>query len=339
LYVGNIGTLTISGSYFRAATVGHQIKSRANNTVIEDTRIQDFSGSSSYEIDLPNGGNATILDNIIEQGKNTGNPIIINFGEEGSLLPGTHLTVSGNTILNELVSPSALAVDNHTSTVAQLSSNQFYGLTAAQVVVGPNSQTGDTFITTEPPLNSLPNFTSGALPVTKAASLTVAGDSQAMPIAIPAPTDAAYSASQLTVVVVALPADGTVLQADGVTAVSAGQRLSVAQLSGLEFKPTAGVYNTSARFTYEVADPAGLAAMGSAVLAVGGPALSPDGASILAGSGGRLVNSAGIWTFSTSSNSSGNLILLNGQAVAGGAAVELEAANQGNLYAMNAQGQ
>jgi hypothetical protein len=52
-----------------------------------------------------------------------------------------------------------------------------------------------------------------------------------------------------------------------------------------------------------------------------------------------LVTSAGTWTFSTSSNSSGNLILLNGQAVAGGAAVELEAANQGNLYAMNAQGQ
>jgi hypothetical protein len=73
---------------------------------------------------------------------------------------------------------------------------------------------------------------------------SVAGDSHCDP----APTDAAYSASQLTVVMVALPADGTVLLADDVTAVSAGQRLSVAQLSGLEFKHTAGVYNTSARF-------------------------------------------------------------------------------------------
>jgi hypothetical protein len=51
------------------------------------------------------------------------------------------------------------------------------------------------------------------------------------------------------------------------------------------------------------------------------------------------MTNAGTWSFSTTTNSSGNLILLNGQSAAGGSATELEVANGGNLYADNAQGQ
>ena len=340
LYVGNIATLTISGSYFNDAQVGHEIKSRANTTIIKNSRIDDLAGTASYGIDLPNGGNATISNDVIQQGASAQNPIIIDFGEEGSLLAGTQLAVSGATILNNLSSTSALAVDNHTAAVAQLSSDQFYGLTASQIAAGPDSQSGDTLLATEPALNTTHPWTSAALPVASAATLTVAGDSAATPIGVKAPTDAAYAASQLTVVAVALPTDGTVLLADGVTAVTAGEKLSVGQLTGLEFKPTSGVYNQSSSFTYEVADPVGLAAVGIAILAVGGaPALSPDGATLLAGSGGDLLTSAGTWTFSSSTNSYGNLILLNGAAAADGSATELEVANQGNVYADNAQGQ
>ena len=39
LYVGEVGTLTINGSYFHDADVGHEIKSRALNTIIENSRI------------------------------------------------------------------------------------------------------------------------------------------------------------------------------------------------------------------------------------------------------------------------------------------------------------
>jgi hypothetical protein len=67
--------------------------------------------------------------------------------------------------------------------------------------------------------------------------------------------------------------------------------------------------------------------------------ISPDG-SILAASGtGNLITSAGTWTFSTQTVSTGNLILLNGQTLsAGGAGVEMEVANHGNLYVDNSQG-
>lgn len=68
LYVGNIGTLTITDSYFHDAAVGHEIKSRALNTTILSSRIQDEGGTASYSIDLPNGGDARVQGNVIEQG-------------------------------------------------------------------------------------------------------------------------------------------------------------------------------------------------------------------------------------------------------------------------------
>ena len=83
LYVNDIALLTITDSYFHDANVGHEIKSRAEDTVITDSRIFDNLSTASYSIDLPNGGNATITNNVIEQGPNTQNPYIIAYGEEG----------------------------------------------------------------------------------------------------------------------------------------------------------------------------------------------------------------------------------------------------------------
>src|SRR4051812_20497641 len=44
LYVGTIGSLTINNSYFHDAKVGHEIKSRALNTTITNSRILDLAG-------------------------------------------------------------------------------------------------------------------------------------------------------------------------------------------------------------------------------------------------------------------------------------------------------
>ena len=81
LYVGKVGTLTINGSYFHDAVVGHEIKSRALTTIIENSRIIDGpTGSASYSIDLPDGGKVVIRNNIIEQGPASQNPAIIHVG-------------------------------------------------------------------------------------------------------------------------------------------------------------------------------------------------------------------------------------------------------------------
>src|SRR3954469_17279575 len=70
LYIGAIANLTIDNSYFHDAKEGHEVKSRALNTTITNSRIDDLSGTASYSVDLPNGGNAVIQNNVIQQGSN-----------------------------------------------------------------------------------------------------------------------------------------------------------------------------------------------------------------------------------------------------------------------------
>ena len=101
LYVGDIALLTITDSYFHDANVGHEIKSRADNTVITNSRIFDLAGTASYSIDLPSGGNATIQNNVIEQGPNSENPYILAYGEEGQSNPGTSVLIANNVIVND----------------------------------------------------------------------------------------------------------------------------------------------------------------------------------------------------------------------------------------------
>src|SRR5207248_7559484 len=61
--------------------------------------------------------------------------------------------------------------------------------------------------------------------------------------------------------------DGTVMS--GATAIRPGDVLTVAQLTGLTFTPTANTFGKSTSLTYRVADPAGNSAPGSAALAIG----------------------------------------------------------------------
>jgi hypothetical protein len=153
LYVGDIGALTINDSYFHDAIVGHEIKSRAETTIIENSRIQNGpTGTASYGIDLPNGGNALIENNVIEKGPMAQNPVIITSGEEGGVYANTSLNVDFNTVLNDLTSSSALAVRNSTSATAEIMGNQFYGLTNNQIASGLYSLSNNTFLTSEPAL-------------------------------------------------------------------------------------------------------------------------------------------------------------------------------------------
>lgn len=153
IYIGDIASLTIDQSYFHDAVVGHEIKSRAEQTTITNSRIQDGpTGTASYSIDLPNGGATLIQNNVIEQGPQSQNPNVIAYGEEGNLHANTTLNVVGNTILNDLPSGSATGVWNATSTPATLTNNAFYGLPDGQIVRGPANVSGSTVLSSEPAL-------------------------------------------------------------------------------------------------------------------------------------------------------------------------------------------
>jgi len=134
-------------------------------------------------------------------------------------------------------------------------------------------------------------YTSLIPPVlTTPTAMTVATDSEATPIVIPAPQAIEfpatqqpytyYPASQLSVRIDQLPDDGTVLLVSGGTTspVSVGEVLTVGELtgtfsggqlvSGLEFVPTAGSADESGTLVYTVSSPVA-SGVGSATLSIG----------------------------------------------------------------------
>ncbi len=100
MYIGNVRTFTLRGCYTHDASVGHLVKSRAQTNYLLYNRITGEAGSDSYEVDLPNGGLAVIVGNVIEQGAATQNPFMVTFAEEGATNPAQRFYMVNNTLVN-----------------------------------------------------------------------------------------------------------------------------------------------------------------------------------------------------------------------------------------------
>ena len=101
LYVGAIASLSVTGSYFHHARVGHLLKSRAAVNHIFYNRLTDEAGGhASYELEFPNGGVAYVVGNIIQQGSQTQNPHLISYAAEGYKWPRNALYLVNNTLVD-----------------------------------------------------------------------------------------------------------------------------------------------------------------------------------------------------------------------------------------------
>lgn len=127
IYAGHLGLARIENSHFFDTKIGHHIKSRALHTEIVGNTIEDGPhGTSSYLIDVPNGGTVLITRNTMEKGPNTDNPTrAISLGEEGHLQPSSGITISDNTFTDN--GPPTVFVNNQTKTPARLTGNVFKG--------------------------------------------------------------------------------------------------------------------------------------------------------------------------------------------------------------------
>lgn len=110
LYIGTVRFLYVKGSVFAGADQGHEIKSRALRTTITANRILDLDSTASYSIDLPNGGDAKITGNVVEQGPNSPNRTLVSYGAEGLTNPSARLWVVNNTFVNAQDSGTVLAL-------------------------------------------------------------------------------------------------------------------------------------------------------------------------------------------------------------------------------------
>jgi hypothetical protein len=101
LNVGRIGKLSVTGSRFQQGFEGQMIKSRARETTITYNFIHDgVRGGASYEIEVANGGLATIIGNVIGQGADSQNPVVVAYGTEGRAWEKNELLLAHNTFVH-----------------------------------------------------------------------------------------------------------------------------------------------------------------------------------------------------------------------------------------------
>ncbi|HET6225039.1 MAG TPA: T9SS type A sorting domain-containing protein [Bacteroidia bacterium] len=128
MYIGTMKNFTLRYCYTHHAKIGHEIKSRAQNNYILYNRITDeATGTASRNIDLPNGGSAIIIGNVIEQGANTDNSNLIGYGLEGLSNPAPqNIFIVNNTIINDRSGGSFVNIQSGTG-VLKMVNNIFAG--------------------------------------------------------------------------------------------------------------------------------------------------------------------------------------------------------------------
>ena len=101
LNVGRINKLSITGSRFQQGFEGHLIKTRARENIIAYNFIHDGQrGGASYEIDIAHGGLATVLGNVIAQGSDSQNPVMVGYATEDQVWDKNVLLLAHNTFIN-----------------------------------------------------------------------------------------------------------------------------------------------------------------------------------------------------------------------------------------------
>jgi hypothetical protein len=102
LYIGQVRSFTLQFCSSHHSKTGHLVKSRAQTNFILYNRLMDEQdGSSSYVIDLPNGGRSFIIGNLLQHGRRAENGIAVSYAAEGAKNTIQELYVVNNTCINE----------------------------------------------------------------------------------------------------------------------------------------------------------------------------------------------------------------------------------------------
>ncbi len=104
LYAGTIDRVVVRNSIIRRAFGdGHLFKSRASDTLIENSVIAGLDGFHSRVIDFPCGGKLSVRNSVLQQGKNTDNIDLISVGTEpkscGGLVSPSEVILKSNWII------------------------------------------------------------------------------------------------------------------------------------------------------------------------------------------------------------------------------------------------
>jgi hypothetical protein len=129
MYIGSgYRSFTLRYSYSHGAINGHNVKTRAKNNYILYNSIMDLAdGTSSYDIDIAQGGPTIIMGNLIEGGPHKVNHSIICYNEGSTNAPPQNLYLVNNTIVNDQTSGDFLFMPLSTNDTLTMLNNIFAG--------------------------------------------------------------------------------------------------------------------------------------------------------------------------------------------------------------------
>lgn len=137
LYVNQIASLKVDASVFRQARIGHNLKSRAAESVIQNSYFMDGpSGTASYQVDFPNGGRVFLRGNLMQKGPNADNAYLVSYGLEGLSHPTRTLELVHNTLVSTRPNGGYLYVASGTASV-KLTANILAG-TGSPTLTAPD---------------------------------------------------------------------------------------------------------------------------------------------------------------------------------------------------------
>lgn len=110
MYIGHVRSFTLEHSYSHDSNKGQLVKSRASTNYILYNQLLGRTGTSNYELDMPNAGLSYVIGNVIQQGPQTSNSNIIEYGIEGVTNPSSQLYLVNNSIVNDRGAGSAVLV-------------------------------------------------------------------------------------------------------------------------------------------------------------------------------------------------------------------------------------
>ena len=119
MYIGASHSFTLRDSYSHDANQGHLVKSRAAVNYILYNRLMGQGGTTSIELDLPNGGLSYVIGNLLEKGPNDQNPYMLSYGEEGATNANSRLYAVNNTFVDDRGRSSDAAIHLATNALVQ----------------------------------------------------------------------------------------------------------------------------------------------------------------------------------------------------------------------------
>ncbi len=147
IYVGTASEFTLRFSYSHDAVGGQLVKSRAAETHLLYNRLTSEAGTTSFPIDICNGGLTYIIGNVVEQGVNDQNSNMLAYMLEGpnSFHPSWQLFIVNNTFVNDKSYGTFLDLSSSDTTPAVVTNNIFYGpgtVTTQASAILSNNYTG-----------------------------------------------------------------------------------------------------------------------------------------------------------------------------------------------------